>query len=278
MKDSLDVLLILKDLHKISGFRVSVFDTDYHEIASYPEAHSPFCSFLHHNDQCCEICRQSQRIAFEKVSQTGDVYLYRCKFGLWDAVSPLYHFGVLSGYLLMGQVIDPTPESRFLVKDQVTPYVEDAILLEQKINEIPVVAMDMIKSFVNIMTVCAEYITCSNKFRLPERDLAELTMKYIHRNYSKHLTIKDLCVYFHCSKSTLINTFEQRYHISVNKYITKFRLEQAKKLLTQSNVTICDIALRCGFADQGYFSKVFQKELGMTPSAYRLSLDSVILK
>ncbi len=278
MKDSLDVMLILKELHKISGFRVSVYDTDYHEIVSYPEALSPFCAFLHQNELCCEICREFHQIAFEKVNQTGEVHLYRCKFGLWGAVSPLYHFGVLSGYLMMGQVIDSIPETRSSVSEQVGSYVDDSIMLEQMINEIPVVAMDMIKSYVNIMAVCAEYITCCNKFRLPERDLAELTMKYIHKNYSKHLTIKDLCIYFHCSKSTLINTFEQRYHISVNKYITKFRLEQAKKLLTQNNVTICDIALRCGFADQGYFSKVFQKELGMTPSAYRLSLGSAILK
>lgn len=278
MKDSLDVMFILKELHKISGFRISVHDTEYREIAAYPEALSPFCAFLRQSGKTEEICKEADKIAFDKVNKTGDVYIYRCKFGLWEAVSPLYHFGVLAGYLMMGQVIDQTSENRSLVSGRVRPYIEDRVMLEQKIDQIPVVAMDMIESYVNIMTVCSEYITYSNKLRLPERDLAELTMKYIHRNFSQRLTIKELCVYFHCSKSTLINSFEQRYHISVNKYITKFRLEQAKTLLAKSNATICDIALRCGFADQGYFSKVFQKELGMTPSAYRVSAAENVSK
>ena len=271
MKETLDVMFILKELHKISGFRISVHDTEYREIAAYPKELSPFCTYLRRFDKCGEMCREADKIAFSKVNETGDVNIYRCKFGLWEAVSPLYHFGVLAGYLMMGQVIDESPENRTLVISRARQFTEDRVMLERKVDQIPVVAMDMIESYVNIMTVCSEYITYSNKLRLPERDLAELTMKYIHRNYGQRLTIKELCVYFHCSKSTLINSFEQRFHISVNKYITKFRLEQAKELLVNSNSTICDIALRCGFADQGYFSKVFQKELGMTPSAFRLA-------
>ena len=271
MKDSLDVMFILKELYKISGFRISVHDTEYREIAAYPEALSPFCSFLRRRGNTEAVCKECDKIAFDKVNQTGDVYIYRCNFGLWEAVSPLYHFGVLAGYLMMGQVIDQSADNRSLVLGRSRLLVDDRVMLEKMVDQIPIVAMDMIESYVNIMTVCSEYITYSNKLRLPERDLAELTMKYIHRNFGQRLTIKELCVYFHCSKSTLINSFEQRYHISVNKYITKYRLEQAKMLLAKSNATICDIALRCGFADQGYFSKVFQKELGMTPSAYRMT-------
>ncbi len=269
MKDSPDVMSILKELHKISGFRISVHDTEYKEIAAYPAAFSPFCAYLRQNPQCDAICRAGDAIAFQTAGETGKVYIYRCKFGLWEAVSPLYHYGMLAGYLMMGQVIDQSTETRDLVALRTRPFIEDRVLLEQKINGIPAVAMDMIESYVNIMTVCSEYITYSNQLSLPERDLAKLTMQHIHRNFGNRLTIKDLCVYFHCSKSTLINSFEQRYRISVNKYITKYRLEQAMQLLAQSTATVCDIALRCGFADQGYFSKVFQKELHMTPTAYR---------
>lgn len=269
MKDSLDVMFILKELHKISGFRISVHDMEFREIAAYPEEQSPFCAFIRKCEHREAICKEGDENAFRTVNATGDVYIYRCKFGLWEAVSPLYHFGVPAGYLMMGQVIDDSPESLDLVSQKVRPFVEHRCIMERKIDQIPVVAMDMIESYVNIMTVCSEYITYSNKMRLPERDLAELTMKYIHRNYNQKFTIKDLCVYFHCSKSTLINSFEDRYGVSINRYITRFRLEQASMLLSQSDATICEIAQQCGFSDQGYFSKVFQKEFQMTPSAYR---------
>lgn len=269
MKESLDIMFILKELYKISGFRISVHDTQFREIAAYPEELSPFCQYIRRDPEAAQICRAADAEAFTVVNETEDVYIYRCKFGLWEAVSPLYHFGVLAGYLMMGQVIDKSPESRKLVTGAALPFADNRSVLESKIDQIPVVGQDMIKSYINIMTVCSEYITYSNKLRLPERDLAELTMKYIHRNYTQKLTIKELCVYFHCSKSTLINAFESRYHISVNRYITAFRLERAMTLLRESDSTICEIALQCGFADQGYFSKVFQKEKGMTPTAYR---------
>lgn len=272
MKDSLDIMFILKELYKISGFRITVHDTNFREIAAYPEEHLPFCRHLRQNEDADRICRAGDAEAFTVVNETEDVYIYRCKFGLWEAVSPLYHFGVLAGYLMMGQVMDVTPENRKLVANAARPFSDDHAVLNSKVDQIPVVAQDMIKSYVNIMTVCSEYITYSNKLRLPERDLAELTKKYIHRNYAQKLTIKELCVYFHCSKSTLINSFESRYHTSVNRYITSYRLEQASVLLRESDATICEIALQCGFSDQGYFSKVFQKEMGMTPTAYRQSV------
>lgn len=275
MKESLDVMFILKELHKISGFRISVHDKDFREIAAYPEEQSPFCAFIRKCPGREAICKEGDKKAFQIARETGDVYIYRCKFGLWEAVSPLYHFGVLSGYLMMGQVIDDTPEGRALVSQSSRPFVIHGCVLERKIDQIPVVAMDMIESYVNIMTVCSEYITYSNKLSIPERDLAELTRQYIHRNYGQKFTINDLCVYFRASKSTLINTFEERYHTTINRYVTEYRLARAKEMLDQSDVTIFEIAQRCGFSDQGYFSKVFQKEFGVTPSAYRAGEMSI---
>ena len=269
MKASPDVMSILKELHKISGFRISVHDMDLQEIAAYPEEQSPFCAFIRKCGKREAICKEGDKNAFQIVNETGEVYIYRCKFGLWEAVSPLYHFGVQAGYLMMGQVIDDNPESRCMVFQKARPFVIHGCVLERKIDQIPVVAMDMIESYINIMTVCSEYITYSNQLRPQERDLAELTMKYIHRNYGQKFTIQDLCVYFRASKSTLINSFEERYHTTINRYLTEYRMSQAKIMLEQSDATIYEIAAKCGFSDQGYFSKVFQKEFGITPSAYR---------
>ena len=38
-------------------------------------------------------------------------YIYQCRFGLYEAAAPLYHYGVLAGYLMMGQVLDPAQNS-----------------------------------------------------------------------------------------------------------------------------------------------------------------------
>ena len=56
---------------------------------------------------------------------------------------------------------------------------------------------------------------------------------------------------------------------TVNKYITEYRIIQAKELLKDSNIKMNDIALKVGYKDGNYFAKIFKKETGYTPSEYR---------
>lgn len=57
--------------------------------------------------------------------------------------------------------------------------------------------------------------------------------------------------------------------LSPGQYISSLRLWRAKKLLRETSESILSIALSCGFNSSGYFSRVFKKDTGMTPSAYR---------
>ena len=57
-------------------------------------------------------------------------------------------------------------------------------------------------------------------------------------------------------------------------YLTKFRLKKACILLTQNEYRIYEIASEVGINDSGYFSQVFRKYYGMTPSEYRNKLYS----
>jgi two-component system response regulator YesN len=52
-------------------------------------------------------------------------------------------------------------------------------------------------------------------------------------------------------------------------YLTRYRITKAKALLTTTAQSITTIALAVGFADSGYFSRVFRREVGMTPERFR---------
>ena len=70
------------------------------------------------------------------------------------------------------------------------------------------------------------------------------------------------------SKAHLIRTFTKATGISPGKYITRVRIEYAKLLLQDVDVTISYVAEASGFANTNYFAKVFRKETGMSPSEY----------
>ena len=107
-------------------------------------------------------------------------------------------------------------------------------------------------------------ILTSNSPRLPE--LAKI---YLHENYTEKVTIEKMCRTFCCSKSTLLTAFKREYGRTVINYLSELRVEEAKKLLSSTALSISEISDATGFYDQAYFSKVFSKEVGITPSDYR---------
>lgn len=262
---------VLRELHNISGFRISVHDTEFREVAAYPTEQTPFCRLIKGNKGACEACHRSDRIAFERVRETREVYLYQCSFGLYDAVAPLYSLGQLSGYLMMGQTLDNTPNGREYAYRSAAPYFseQNKVQVSKAVSQIYIRAKENILSCISIMGICAEYITLTNRLNSTGRDLAHETRRYIRASFAEKLSIDELCSRFFCSRATLMNTFKRKYKQSINEYITQVRIEQARELLDKTDLSVSRIAEQCGFSDQNYFSKVFAKLQGKSPTVYR---------
>ncbi len=265
----IELFTVLKELHNISGFRLSIYDTNLHEIAAYPRNLSGFCSLVQQNKEVRKRCVQNDAEAFEIVKNTQEIYIYKCKFGLYEAVAPLYHFGVLSGYLMMGQTLDTKEDSKAYVYDEASKYIKDKEYLKKEIDRIPSSSRDKILSCISLMNICAEYISLSNRLNLTDQNLAHEIKKYINQNFAAKITLESLSNRFFYSKTTIMNTFKSTYGLSINQYLQDTRLAHALEMLQQANYSIRDISERCGFSDQNYFTKVFSKKYGTTPSAYQ---------
>ena len=267
-----EIITVLRELNKITGFRISLHDKDYREIAAYPERMNAFCRRINENDSEHKKCVECDMKACLTAREMRETYIYKCRHGLCEAVSPLYNFGTLTGYLMMGQVA---------VKEVDAPAAIGALealgTAERDIfplvTSIPTVKEDMVGSFVKIMTICAEYLTLSNAISAQKSTLAERAKKYINDNTDKKLGIADVCRELDCSKSTLLTCFKRSYGITVNSYITERKLKRAVALLSDDKKSINDVAYECGFSDQSYFSKVFSKKFGAPPSEYRSSVN-----
>lgn len=95
--------------------------------------------------------------------------------------------------------------------------------------------------------------------------------KYIELNFrNPSFTATDVSNYLKLDRSYLYKLFKSEMGMSVHDYINKLRISRASSLLGSSNLTIRDIALDSGFADQMYFSRLFKKKKNLTPSQYRI--------
>ena len=275
MNARIETLAILKDFHRITGARISLHDLDFKEILCYPENLSPFCSVVQKYDGVKEKCIEADRNAFETVRSSEQAYTYKCHCGLIETVAPIYHYGILSGYFMMGQISDDSDNSIENIKKLSDVFLSETDNSELLYSSIPKLNDDLLNSYINILKVLSEYITQTNRIAPKDRDLAENIKHYINRNYQNSLSLKSLCEVFGCSRTTLINHFRKRYGISVSEYINQYRLDKAAQMLSDSKVMIKIIACSCGFCDQNYFSKAFYKQYGCTPSEYRNNESSI---
>ncbi len=263
-----EIVTVLYELHKITGFRVSLHGADYGEIAAYPEEMLPFCAKIHGTPGEHEKCLECDRAACKRALDTKSTNIYNCRFGLTEAVSPLYNFGTLTGFLMMGQVAKSDVDRR-LAEARLAEIIRDSKAAAELSLAIPRVDSDMVSSYVKIMTICAQYLTLSNAIPSAKPTVAELAKRYISENVDKKICITDICDKLKCSKSTLLTTFKSKYGITVNTYITESKLDLAVHLLLEGDMTISEIASETGFSDQSYFSKVFSAKYGVPPSEYR---------
>ena len=140
MNSSLEINDILREFHKVSGFRISIHDTEFNEIYAYPEKLSPYCAKIQTNPHNRKACIRNDRIAFQKVKNTGELTVYRCSHGLYEAVAPIYHYGILSGFLMMGQVCDNKEKHFNLLKSSLKGVVngeEESEKIFDSIKDVP---------------------------------------------------------------------------------------------------------------------------------------------
>ncbi len=97
----------------------------------------------------------------------------------------------------------------------------------------------------------------------------DFSINYINNNISKPITITSLTEILGISQVYLFKIFKNKFGISTKQYINDCRLKKAKKLLSETELSITQIAASVGFNDVLAFSKFFSKNADISPQNYR---------
>ncbi len=103
-------------------------------------------------------------------------------------------------------------------------------------------------------------------------DTLHKARNYLESNFDKPLNLDKVAGEVGLSSSYLSRSFKQKFGVSFTDYLNQLRLDRSKRLLRHSNKNIGEIAEEVGFNDGNYFSKVFKREEGVTPTEYRKKL------
>lgn len=101
-----------------------------------------------------------------------------------------------------------------------------------------------------------------------DSSLAAEIVEYIHKNYSKPLSNELLGSDFHFHPAYLNRVLKQYTGMTLHKFILVCRVNAAKELLSNSNISVSEAAAAVGFPDAAHFSKCFKEYTGIAPSRY----------
>ena len=94
-------------------------------------------------------------------------------------------------------------------------------------------------------------------------------LSYIKMHLSESMTVGDIAKAASVSESECLRCFRSAIGTTPIRYLREYRLERACELLTETNLSLAEIASACGFQDMSYFSKSFRESKGTTPTGYR---------
>ena len=136
---------------------------------------------------------------------------------------------------------------------------------------------ETIKSLLTNRAKLKEHYTGELPLNLKSQTISKLDRKFVHEFMSivesnidnEAFSVEDICKNIGISRVQLYRKVKALLDINVNDYILNTRLQKAKYLLHNEEMTISEVAYKVGFSTPAYFSTVFKSKFGVTPRAFK---------
>lgn len=106
-------------------------------------------------------------------------------------------------------------------------------------------------------------------FQLIQQKEESLSLSYIHENYYRNIALEELARLEHYHVSYYSQWFEKKIGVTPLAYILRIRLNEAKRLLRETDYSVFDIAQQVGYEYQSSLTRLFKQLEGTTPRVYR---------
>ena len=145
----------------------------------------------------------------------------------------------------------------------------NAIFLDQKISSLDDLACNSRSSMLNYAVALFRFQQEKVRDVVDSEDIIERAKKYILENYRENIDRNDVAAVTFVTPNYLSKLFKNNMNMNLREYINQLRIEEAKRLLLSTEMSVSEIASYVGYYNISYFSTVFHKIVGVSPFSWR---------
>lgn len=259
------------NLYELVGVQTNIWDISGKNVQLFGK-HSRFCRIMNGDQEGHRRCEECDYKAMKACMERRQAYTYKCHAGLRECVLPVFDSGEIVAFIAFGQVLDDTPR-KLQWEDTIEAlnwYEGDMEELREAYGELVQFSPAKRRAFSEILEAITSYIQLEGIIRSANFSDQQRLEMYIDEHYMEKLSLKNISEALGIGTTKLCALAKKLSPDgSITKLISIRRVEAAKILLLKENLSIAEIAEKVGFSDYNYFTKIFKKISGSTPSQYR---------
>lgn len=260
----------LDSIASVTGYQIGLVTYDYSWIEKSTNGDCEFCRLIKSTEEGCEKCDGlSWRVQLLATS-FKDNCIYKCPYGLFSVVQPLYKDDKYLGSLYCGNFFDRQPGGKGWDDiEAALPRAVDGVKAREAYFQATFMNSSDIYDLQNLMSLLVKSIAdllAADKHNFSKYDKI---LEYIEKNFQRDITLDDLSQLSSFNPSYISQLFRKKTGLTLTEFISRVRVRKAKELLLKSDMSIGEVAFSVGFQDQNYFSRVFKQVEAFTPREYR---------
>ena len=254
------------DFYNSTGVSISVLGEDFSPLGT-KKGHNLYCRLIQSSKKGFAECLKSTRFLLEECKRTKKPMMRMCHAGLVEIAVPIIYREEAIGYVMLGHVRKAGYEAD--IKECTKELPIDHDLANEIFSSLCAYEGDKIESIMNMAEMFGRFIILENLLHPRENENLERIKRYVQENVEKRLTAQLIARGAHISKSSLYNIIHEHFGCTVSEYINQVKIDKAKELLTETDLTVELISERLAFSSPAYFGKVFKRALGISPLKFR---------
>ncbi|HML74555.1 MAG TPA: PocR ligand-binding domain-containing protein [Anaerohalosphaeraceae bacterium] len=262
-----EILDIFTDLFDI---RIAFFSTDGTELkVGKKKGLCRYCTLLRtglgREQTCLDLDQKMRRRAVEKKTMIQ----YQCHGGMTEAITPIYIDEDLSGFLMVGQFrteekgLSSTIQTQWQKKYGTSD-------IEEAFRETPCFSEEKAKHILKLFSVLVDHILYRHMVEMYGNKSITPLITYLQSRIEEKLDLTEASRLLLQSKSSLSHKFKKMTGKGFKRFQIDFKMDKADQFLRKNpEMTVKEVAHRLGYSDPYYFSRLYKKYRGCSPTAVR---------